>query len=198
MEEFNQSLFLLINASAHPNSIALNAAMVAAEWLIYLIPISLLAGWLCGSEATRKLMLEAVVAGIVGLSISMLCGMLWEHPRPFAIGLGTNFLAHSPDSSFPSDHLTLQWSVAFSFLLQKRLRAIGLAYSLLGLPMAWARIYLGVHYPFDMAGAAIVAALSAGICYSYAAYYINPLFRYASLIYGYLFAPFIRRGWMLK
>jgi undecaprenyl-diphosphatase len=198
MEEFNQSLFLLINASAHPNPLTLNAAMVAAELLIYLIPISLLIGWLRGSEATRKLMLEAVVAGIVGLSISMLIGMLWQHPRPFAIGLGTNFLAHSPDSSFPSDHLTLQWSVAFSFLLHKRLRTLGLLYSLLGLPMAWARIYLGVHYPFDMAGAAVVAAFSAIICQRCAPWFMAPLFRCASAIYGFLFAPLIRRGWMIK
>ncbi|MEO6920830.1 MAG: undecaprenyl-diphosphatase [Collimonas sp.] len=198
MEEFNQSLFLLINASTHPDPIVLNAAMVAAEWLIYLIPVTLLAGWLRGSEATRKLMLEAVVAGVLGLSISMLCGMLWQHPRPFTIGLGTNFLAHSPDSSFPSDHLTLQWSIAFSFLMQKRLRTLGLVYGLLGLPMAWARMYLGVHYPFDMAGAAVVAAVSAGICHRYAACYVSHLFRYASTIYTYLFAPLIRRGWMIK
>ena len=198
MEEFNQSLFLLFNASAHPNPITLSIAMFAAELLIYLIPVSLLAGWLRGSETTRKLMLEAVVAGIVGLSISMLCGMLWQHPRPFAIGLGTNFLAHSPDSSFPSDHLTLQWSVAFSFLLHKRLRTLGLAYSLLGLPMAWARMYLGVHYPFDMAGAAAVAAVSAIICHRCAPWFMAPLFRCASAIYGFLFAPLIRRGWMMK
>ncbi|PFH08322.1 undecaprenyl-diphosphatase [Collimonas sp. PA-H2] len=198
MEEFNQSLFLLFNASAHPNPITLNTAMVAADLLIYLIPVSLLVGWLRGSEATRKLMLEAVVAGIVGLSISMLCGMLWQHPRPFAIGLGTNFLAHSPDSSFPSDHLTLQWSVAFSFLLHKRLRTLGLVYSLLGLPMAWARMYLGVHYPFDMAGAAAVAAVSAIICHRCTPWFMAPLFRCASAIYGFLFAPLIRRGWMMK
>lgn len=85
MEEFNQSLFLLINASAHPNPLTLNAAMFFAEMLIYLIPVSLLAGWLRGSEATRKLMLEAVVAAIAGLAISMLIGALWQHPRPFVV-----------------------------------------------------------------------------------------------------------------
>ena len=198
MEEFNQSLFLLINASAHPNPLTLNVAMFFAEMLIYLIPVSLLAGWLRGSEATRKLMLEAVVAAIAGLAISMLIGALWQHPRPFAIGLGTNFLAHSPDSSFPSDHLTLQWSVAFSFLLHKRLRAIGVAYALLGLPMAWSRMYLGVHYPFDMAGAALVSAVSAIVCYRCAPWFMPALFRCASAIYGCLFASLIRRGWMMK
>lgn len=198
MEEFNQSLFLLINASTHPNPLTLNVAMFFAEILIYLIPVSLLAGWLRGSDDTRKLMLEAVMASIIGLSASMLIGVLWQHPRPFAIGLGTNFLAHGPDSSFPSDHLTLQWSVAFSFLLHKRLRATGVAYALLGLPMAWSRMYLGVHYPFDMAGAAMVSAVSAILCHRCAPWFMPPLFRCASGIYGYLFAPLIRRGWMTK
>lgn len=198
MEELNQSLFLLINAGAQPSSLLLNSAMLFAEWLIFLIPTGLLLGWFRGGEQIRKLMLEAVVCSIVGLSISMLLGALWQHPRPFMIGLGTNFLAHSPDSSFPSDHLTLQWSVAFSFLLHPQLRKTGVILSLLGLPMAWARIYLGVHFPLDMAGAAMVAAVSAGLCFGGARWFIGPLFKSASFIHGRLFAPLIRRGWMLK
>lgn len=138
MEELNHSLFLLINASPHPSPILLNAAMLCAEWLVFLVPAILLSGWLRGGEQTRKLMLEAAACGVLALSVSMLVGALWPHPRPFMIGLGTNFLAHAADSSFPSDHLTLQWSVAFSFLLHRQLRTLGLALSLLGLPMAWA------------------------------------------------------------
>ncbi|MFJ2988529.1 phosphatase PAP2 family protein [Collimonas sp. NPDC087041] len=198
MEELNQTLFLLINANANPNPTLLDAAIVCAELLIFLIPISLLLGWLRGDEQTRKLMLEAVVAGVVGLSISLVIGMLWNHPRPFVIGLGSNLLAHSPDSSFPSDHLTLQWSVAFSFLLHQRLRKIGLALSLLGLPMAWARIYLGVHFPLDMVGAALVAIISARLSHRCAPWLIGPLFRCVSRIHGLVFAPLIRRGWMTK
>ncbi|WP_211464281.1 phosphatase PAP2 family protein [Collimonas silvisoli] len=198
MEELNQSLFLLINASTHPSPFLLSAAKLCAEQLILLIPAGLLLGWLRGGEQTRKLMLEAAVCGIVGLSISMLIGMLWQHPRPFMLGLGTNFLEHAADSSFPSDHLTLQWSVAFSFLLHQRLRKSGLILSLLGLPMAWARVYLGVHFPLDMLGAALVATLSAGLCLSAAQWFIGPLFRIASIIHRYLLAPLIRRGWVLK
>lgn len=198
MEELNHSLFLLINASPHPSPILLNAAMLCAEWLIFLAPAILLSGWLRGGEQTRKLMLEAAACGVLALSVSMLVGALWPHPRPFMIGLGTNFLAHAADSSFPSDHLTLQWSVAFSFLLHRQLRTLGLALSLLGLPMAWARIYLGVHFPLDMLGAALVAALGAGLCFSGAKWFIGPLFRAASLIHQRLFAPLIRRGWILK
>ncbi|MDB5769207.1 MAG: ybjG [Collimonas fungivorans] len=198
MEELNHSLFLLINASTHPSPFLLHAALACAEWLIFLIPAGLLLGWLRGGEQTRKLMLEAAVCGIVALSASMLIGTLWPHPRPFMIGLGTNFLEHAADSSFPSDHLTLQWSAAFSFLLHRRLRKFGLALSLLGLPMAWARIYLGVHFPLDMLGAVLVAALSAGLCFGCAKWFIGPLFAALSLIHRRLFAPWIRRGWILK
>jgi undecaprenyl-diphosphatase len=198
MEELNQSLFLLINASVHPSPFLLSAAKLCAQQLILLIPACLLLGWLRGGEQTRKLMLEAAACGIVGLSLSMLIGMLWQHPRPFMLGLGTNFLEHAADSSFPSDHLTLQWSVAFSFLLHPSLRRSGLILSLLGLPMAWARVYLGVHFPLDMLGAALVAALSAGLCLGSAKWYVEPLFRITSIIHRYLLAPLIRRGWILK
>lgn len=33
------------------------------------------------------------------------------------IGLGHTLITHAADSSFPSDHLTLLWAVAFSFLM---------------------------------------------------------------------------------
>ena len=153
MQTLNDSLFLLINAPAHPSGLMLFIAKLFAEQMIWLVPIGLMVGWLRGGERTRKLLLQATVAGLAGLLINQLIGLFWQHPRPFVIGLGHTFLPHAPDSSFPSDHLTLLWCVAFSFLLHPRLRAAGALLALLGLPMAWARIYLGVHFPLDMAGA---------------------------------------------
>jgi undecaprenyl-diphosphatase len=41
------------------------------------------------------------------LLINQVIILLWQHPRPFVIGLGHTYLAHAADSSFPSDHLTL-------------------------------------------------------------------------------------------
>lgn len=40
---------------------------------------------------------------------------------------------------------------------------------LAGVAVAWARIFLGVHFPFDMLGALLVAALSAAL--------VTPLWR---------------------
>jgi undecaprenyl-diphosphatase len=198
MEELNQTLFLLINATAHPDPVLLTIAKVCAEQLIWLIPLAVLVGWLSGAEKTRKLMLQATASAIIGMLLNQLIGLFWQHPRPFMMGLGHTFVPHVADSSFPSDHLTLLWAVAFSFLFHRRLRAIGLMLALLGLPVAWARIYVGVHFPLDMLGAAAVAALSAGLGLATARWYVGLAFPCATAIHRCLFAPLIRRGWILK
>ena len=128
-----------------------------AEWLIWAIPLLIGVGWLCGHEPTRKTLLIATASGVLGLLTSQLVSLLWWHPRPFMIGLGHTLIPHAADASFPSDHLTLWWAVAFSLLRQRTHRRLGLGLSLLGLPIAWARIYLGVHFPIDMLGAIGVA-----------------------------------------
>ena len=198
MEEFNQSLFLLINAPAHPATVVLVLAKLFAQYLILLMPLTLLVGWLRGSERTRKLMLEAAASAVLALLTAQIIGMLWPHPRPFMIGLGHQLIAHRPNSSFPSDHLTLMWSVGFSLLLHAESRAAGALLTLLGLPIAWARIYLGIHFPLDMAGAALVAVLSAWLCLRQARWFVEPAFPWMTATYRRLFAPLIRRGWVTK
>lgn len=164
MHNFNETLFLWLNAPQSPPTAVLMMAMVCAEALILLVPLSLLCGWLFGGESLRTRLLQAGASGVLGLLIAQCIGMVWNHPRPFAMGLGHQLLPHVADASFPSDHLTLMWSVAFSLLLHPRLRWLGAVLALLGLPMAWARIYLGVHFPLDMVGAALVAGIAALLC----------------------------------
>lgn len=198
MNDFNYSLFLLINASAHPNIALVWAAKLLADYTIWLIPLFLAIAWLRGTEQARKIMLEATASGVAGLLVNQAIGLVWQHPRPFMIGMGHTFLPHVADSSFPSDHLTLLWAVAFSFLLHPRSRAAGVVLALLGLPIAWARIYLGVHFPLDMAGAAAVAALSAWVCWRENRWYLERTYRWVIAIYHRLFSTLIRRGWALK
>ena len=198
MNQLNESLFLLINASAHPNTVLLAIARLLAEYAIWVIPLALITGWLRGNEDTRKLMLVATASGLAGLLINQVIGLAWQHPRPFMTGLGHTFIPHVADSSFPSDHLTLLWAVSFSFLMHPRWRTAGTMLALAGLPVAWARIYLGVHFPLDMAGAALVAGLSTWLCLRERRWFVEPLFQWVSMLYVQMLAPLIRRGWILK
>lgn len=68
--------------------------------------------------------------------------------------------------------------------------------ALLGAPIAWARIYLGVHFPLDMLGAAVVAAFSAWLALREARWYLGPIYRVAAFIHRRLFGRLIALGWV--
>lgn len=84
--------------------------------------------------------------------------------RPLQVGHhATEVAAGGVDvdaGSFPSDHLTAQWVVAGLLLLDRRKRTWGIVIGPLGLLMAWARIYPGVHYPSDIVGALAMGVLA--------------------------------------
>ena len=103
-----------------------------------------------------------------------------------------------PVHSFPSDHLTLLWAVAFSFLMHRSPRLAGIALALLGLPVAWARIYLGVHFPLDMVGAALVAVLSAWLAFREVRIYLPATYSLAINVHRVLFGKLIQIGWVRK
>ncbi|MDE2382868.1 MAG: undecaprenyl-diphosphatase [Xanthomonadaceae bacterium] len=196
MNEFNHALFIWLNAPEHPDAAALVVAAFFADYAIWVIPVLIGFGWLLSGEHTRKVLLEATASGLAGLLFNQIIGLIWQHPRPFMIGLGHTLIHHAADSSFPSDHLTLIWAVAFSILMHRRWNMAGVSLTLLGLPVAWARIYLGVHFPLDMVGAALVAALSAWLTFRNAPWYLPTAYNLATRLHGLLFRKLIQQGWV--
>lgn len=198
MQNLNQTLFLWLNAPEQPHTLLLSIAIFFANYAIWVVPALIGIGWLRSSEHTRKILLEATASGLAGLLINQIIGLIWQHPRPFMIGLGHTFMPHAADSSFPSDHLTLLWAVAFSFLMHRKPRLAGMMLAVLGLPVAWARIYLGVHFPLDMFGAALVAALSAWLAFREARLYLPLAYSLATRIHRIFFDKLITLGWVRK
>lgn len=196
MESLNQHLFLMLNAPAHPGHIMVLIAKLLAEGLIWLIPLTLVVNWLSGQPQRRRTAVMATAAGLSGLLLNQLIGLFWQHPRPFMIGLGHTLIPHAPDSSFPSDHLTLIWAVSLLLLTQTRTRASGLLLALAGIPVAWARIYLGVHSPLDMLGALLCGGLAAWAFHNVESPLAVRLYQWAERLYQRLCAPLIRRGWL--
>jgi undecaprenyl-diphosphatase len=195
LEAFNQALFLMINATPSTPAWHIDLARSIADYVIYLVPLCLIAMWLFGDEGQRETALRACCVTFLALGINQLIGLAWPHPRPFVMGIGHTFLEHAPDPSFPSDHGTIFASIALSLLLGG-VRRYGLLIVLSGLAVAWARIFVGVHFPLDMAGAVVVAGVAFLL--------VAPLWRLAGAsvtrgpvaLYRKLLAWPIERGWL--
>jgi undecaprenyl-diphosphatase len=195
LEAFNQALFLTINATTSTPRWQIGVASCIADYVIFLAPLVLAALWLSGNRDSREAALRACCVAMLALGFNQIIGLAWMHPRPFMIGLGHTFVEHAPDSSFPSDHGTVFASIALTLLLA-RLRWAGLLMLVAGVAVAWARVFVGVHFPLDMAGAVLIACVAFII--------VRPMWSLAGdavtdvtvLLYRKLLAWPIARGWM--
>jgi undecaprenyl-diphosphatase len=160
MEELNRSLFLAINASAEASLPMRELAIFFAQWMVFCVPLLLAVLWIFGEQRQRRVVLLAGLSIALALACNLVIRELWFHPRPFMLGLGQNFLAHAPGASFPSDHASGLFAIAFALILAS-LRKTGLVMLGLALLVSWARVYLGVHFPFDILGGCLVGLLSA-------------------------------------
>lgn len=156
MEALNQAWFLIINANTQTPDILIQLAKILAEWVIYLIPVLLICMGIKGSSDTRRSAITASAAVAVALLIGQIINYVWPNPRPFMIGLGHTFLEHKSEASFPSDHALVFFTLAISFITTA-IRKLGVLVFLTGIAVSWSRVFLGVHFPFDIAGALAVS-----------------------------------------
>jgi undecaprenyl-diphosphatase len=195
MEQLNLYLFSLVNTGPGLGGTPLLLATFAANGLIYLVPLLLTACWLW-RPAQRPVLLMAVGAILLALGINQLIGLAWFHPRPAMMGVGHTYLPHSLDSSFPSDHMTVLWALAAMLMLHRGLRLAGGGMLAVALVVAWARVFLGVHFPFDMAGAAVVASAAVLLVNHWQAVIRRRVLPMAEILYHWCFQWAIKRHWI--
>ena len=136
------------------------ATIGAAKYSIVVLAGIVMWCGLRGEPRDRSALIHVVLAVLPALAINYVVGLVFFHPRPFMVGLGHTYLAHLPEASFPSDHATFMWTIAFGLLYWSPTRKSSWIALLLAAATSWARIFLGVHFPFDIAGSMVVALLS--------------------------------------
>lgn len=127
---------------------------------IFVLPAGLALIWLWppgDAPLRRRTVVAAATAFVLAALLSQLLTPLVDRPRPF-VGLGlVPLVAHPADSSFPSDHTLLGVSLAGPIAWRWPRRGGALvAWALL---VGAARVAAGVHYPTDVLGSALLAAL---------------------------------------
>ena len=112
------------------------------------------------------------LGGLVAVGIGYLIGTVWYEPRPFVVEHVAPLIPHAADASFPSDHLLVIGALFGAAIFTSR--RISLAALVLAVLVAAARVYVRVHYPWDVAAGFAIGAGIGAIAYA-ACQWANPL-----------------------
>jgi membrane protein YqaA with SNARE-associated domain/acid phosphatase family membrane protein YuiD len=149
LNEFNIWLFYLINTHYNP---ALDIIMpIISKTLYPLIAVVVIIMYMKDKKFGIKLIYALLLASVIMLSLKYLI----NEPRPYLVLDNVHLLAnegHEP--SFPSGHTTLAFTLAVSLLHYSK--KIGILFLIWAMIVGYSRVYVGVHYPFDVLAGIII------------------------------------------
>jgi len=115
----------------------------------------------------KNIAIFAFFSMVLALGINQVIGLFYFHNRPFMDGLGTTLVHHVAESSFPSDHTTFMFGIAIFIYVSMKNKILGQILLVLALIGGMSRVFIGVHYPFDIMGSIITATIASMIIYRF-------------------------------
>ncbi|NWK48123.1 phosphatase PAP2 family protein [Acinetobacter johnsonii] len=195
LSELNLSLFSWINASPEASNTSIHFAIFIANDLLYCMILLFAWFWLRGNYDTKKQILKAFIFTSIAILISQCISHVYYHPRPFVMEVGRTLIYHARNGSFPSDHMLIFSSIAFSYLFSAQ-RKLGIFLLFMAWLVAWSRVYLGVHFPLDMLGAFLLAFALNFFGLKLWNLYKDKIMQWVLTIHFYLFKPLIQKGYI--
>jgi undecaprenyl-diphosphatase len=134
------------------------------NWAVPAIAIATFALWLLARPGgNRKWKLasgSALGSAALALLINQLIGKIWHRQRPFASHPSAHVWgSRSHDPSFPSDHASAAFAIAFAVVLFDRLA--GGIFLVAAFIIGAGRVFVGAHYPADVLAGCFVGLGSA-------------------------------------
>lgn len=168
MNSFDVTVFHAINGLAGKSAILDAIMSFFAEYALEIYAVLFVVTWFALPKddlRKRHALVMSGLAGILALIINVIIAHFWFRARPFTVlphGTFTQLIPHSPDSSFPSDHV----SGSFAFAVGSWGRAprwIQWTFTGVAIVVMFARVYVGVHWPTDVLASLVIGFASGRI-----------------------------------
>lgn len=162
--DVNVEIFRMINDLGKHYPYLNSSAVFIAEYTVYFLALAMIFYWFSRKNSNRMMIICGVVTVIFAEIAGKIAGQFHFNNQPFAELPNVNQLIEKTvDNSFPSDHTIIFFSLCMIFWLFKK--KIGLLWITLAVLVGISRIWVGVHYPADVAVGAIISIVAAVIVY---------------------------------
>lgn len=157
IEHWDEWLFLWINGGAEKLAF-LNPFMIfLSKYAVLFFMIGALVYWFTRARDNRRMITEALLSGLIGVTVNWIIGEIIYRDRPFVTLHAIQLVGHEANASFPSTHSLGAFVIAMT-IWQFRRRA-GWVWMILAAGIALGRVWTGVHYPGDVLAGALIGIL---------------------------------------
>ena len=156
MKQLDLTLFAWMAAGHEPNAWILSVAALIAVWGPWIGAV--LVAWAFARQPAQRGYLVATLCALaVAALLAHWIASALGFPRPFMTGLSPPYVPHGARGSLPSAHASVMFTLALALLVRPGLRRIGLLATVAACATGWARIYVGIHFPLDIAAGVLLA-----------------------------------------
>lgn len=162
--ETNINIFRMINDLGKEYTYLNPPFVFIAEYTVYLLALAAIIYWFTREYKNRIMVISGAITFIFAEIVGKLAGTLHSNYQPFVELENVNKLIEKTvGNSFPSDHTILFFSFCMTFWLFKK--GYGFLWMIAAILVGISRMWVGVHYPADVAVGALISIISAIIVY---------------------------------
>ena len=165
---------------------------VLENWAVPVIAIATFALWLLarpgGSRKWKLASACALGSAALALLVNQLIGKVWHRERPFTSHPSAHVWgSRSHDPSFPSDHASAAFGIAFAVFFFDRL--VGSLFLVAAALISAGRVFVGLHYPADVLAGCVIGFAAAVVAVKIARPFLAACVRLVERVTDPLVAP---------